>query len=410
MHYTYNNVNDAFAGLVSIFHTGYGPLETMSSRAGEVISMREPVTVTYRNPRQRVLFNRARDANPFFHLYEALWMLAGRNDVAPLAWYNSRISDITSDDGLTFNGAYGYRWRKATVYDPPDDDFCVDQLAVLIEHLKRLPNSRRAVLQMWNVEDDLLNIGPDKALKDVCCNLSGVFQVENGVCRSCEGKGTIVPWSDPTCNTPNNLCPECKGRPNEVPRYLNMTVFNRSNDLIWGMLGANVVHFSVLQEYMAAHLGLDVGQYHQISANLHVYTERWKPEEWLAIDGMNGWYNNGGLEPNRFKPFPLVQNPTVFDREVGPFVDMFYDAPAGTRWNEGRWEAHSAIRWQEPFLDKVAQPMFHAFYMHKNRDYSAALHWLKRVEADDWRIAGTEWIGRRATARAEKELLKVIRE
>ena len=32
---------------------------------------------------------------------------------------------------------------------------------------------------------------------------------------------------------------------------LNMTVSNRSNDVIWGTFGANVVHMSILQEYVA---------------------------------------------------------------------------------------------------------------------------------------------------------------
>jgi hypothetical protein len=35
-----------------------------------------------------------------------------------------------------------------------------------------------------------------------------------------------------------------------------MTVTNRSNDLCWGMLGANYVHFTILQEYLAARLGV----------------------------------------------------------------------------------------------------------------------------------------------------------
>ena len=42
--------------------------------------------------------------------------------------------------------------------------------------------SRRAVLQMWNVEDDLLKVDSSR---DVCCNLSVLFTVERGVCREC---------------------------------------------------------------------------------------------------------------------------------------------------------------------------------------------------------------------------------
>ena len=37
--------------------------------------------------------------------------------------------------------------------------------------------------------------------------------------------------------------------------FLDMTVCNRSNDLIWGCCGANAVHMSFLQEYVATMWG-----------------------------------------------------------------------------------------------------------------------------------------------------------
>src|SRR5690606_25634418 len=112
--------------------------------------------------------------------------LAGRNDVAPLAYYNSRMTEF-SDDGETFNGAYGYRWRhgkidgESPVWSERNDlnvkgGHGIDQLQILIQHLKTNPNSRRAVLQMWNVEDDLLKVDSSK---DVCCNLSACFSIRN---------------------------------------------------------------------------------------------------------------------------------------------------------------------------------------------------------------------------------------
>ncbi len=97
MHYTFRNVNDAFKGLVTAIAREKVATVRTPSRAGDVIQVREPVMVTYTHPRERVLFNRTRDCNPFFHLFESLWMLAGRNDVAPLAFYNSKIADFTND-------------------------------------------------------------------------------------------------------------------------------------------------------------------------------------------------------------------------------------------------------------------------------------------------------------------------
>jgi hypothetical protein len=120
MHLVFRNVNEAFYQMVWGFHDpGMGqhcgvsiPTDVTSSRYGEVMVVDEPLTVTFEKPTERVLFNVARDANVFFHLYESLWMLAGRNDVAPLAYYNSRMPEF-SDEGTVLNGAYGYRWRHA---------------------------------------------------------------------------------------------------------------------------------------------------------------------------------------------------------------------------------------------------------------------------------------------------------
>jgi len=106
----------------------------------------EPVTTTYLRPTERVLFHAGRDANPIFHLMEAIWMLAGRNDVAFLEQFNRTIGQY-SDNGEVFNAAYGHRWRK---------HFGHDQLIEVINLLRKDPKSRQAVIQMWD-DKDLLN-------------------------------------------------------------------------------------------------------------------------------------------------------------------------------------------------------------------------------------------------------------
>ena len=57
------------------------------SRNGPVLMMPDVVTTEYAKPEERVLFWPERDANPFLHLYESLWMLAGRNDIEPILRY-----------------------------------------------------------------------------------------------------------------------------------------------------------------------------------------------------------------------------------------------------------------------------------------------------------------------------------
>ena len=98
------------------------------SRSGSVIEFPSPVTTTYKRPEERVLFYKNRDANPFFHLFESIWMLAGRDDVKYLSNFNKRMEEY-SDDGHTLHGAYGYRWREY---------FLTDQLDWIVLHLKRV--------------------------------------------------------------------------------------------------------------------------------------------------------------------------------------------------------------------------------------------------------------------------------
>lgn len=391
MHLTCRNVNEAFRVLVESIHEGWIPTDIEASRYGEVIRVPEPVIVTYTHPLERVLFNAARDANCFFSLYESLYFLAGRNDVAPLAYYNSRMPEF-SDDGKTLNDSYGFRWRYA-VSGVDDYDGTIDredQLDTLVEHLRNKPESRRAVLQMWNVEDDLMNVDDSKG---VCCNLSAVFRVEWGRCPRC----TRIATSG-VVMAPFAPCSHCKGTPNDAPEFLNMTVFNRSNDLVYGMLGANAVHFSFLLEYMAARLGLKVGKYHQVTADLHAYTKTWEPEKWLA-DKTPDYYNPKAEDP--YPPLdghhtnspagvhtiPLVKNPECFERECRYIVQFHSDGESFGRLGGDRWE--------EPFLQTVAEPMFRAYHAYKSRSYDSALRWANLVAVEDWRIAAKGWIQRR---------------
>ena len=203
------NVNDAYnQGLIHLLKEG----EVQDTRAGQVIVLPYPLTTVYEKPTERVLFDPVRDANPFFHLFESLWMLSGRNDAT---WLDQFVSDFSvrfaEDDGMQ-HGAYGYRWRN---------HFYNDQLPVLIDILKTNNNDRRAVLTMWDPASDL----GVRDKKDIPCNSQAFLRVRKG------SSGPV----------------------------LDITVCCRSNDAIWGAYGANAVHFSVLLEYLARMIGVGVG-------------------------------------------------------------------------------------------------------------------------------------------------------
>jgi hypothetical protein len=212
MHVQYENVNHAIAILPQrIMREG---LEE-TTRNGKVVSYPLPLTVTTASPEQRVLLCPRRRANPFLFLLDGLSILSRVNLLKPFTDITPRFKDY-SDDGVTLRGHYGKR--------------LADQIPVAIDMLHSDPTSRRVTMAIWNSNDDL-----DAQSKDIPCNVHVNLRVVDG--------------------------------------GLDLTVFNRSNDLLWGMLGANIVQFSFLQEYIARCIGVRVGLLHQVSTNAHIYTE-----------------------------------------------------------------------------------------------------------------------------------------
>ena len=345
MHFAFRDVNEAFRSLVKYFD-GDHDIVRRPSRNGDVLMIDEPVIITYREPNRRVLFNSARDCNPFFHLFESIWMLAGCNDVKSLGHFNSNIGNY-SDDGITFHGAYGYRWRKWFGYD---------QLTDIVNQLREDPNSRRVVLQMWDA-----TVEPPHADTDI----SDPYQATQG--------GKDVP-----CNSHAYFSIRCdvENPDNREFRYLDITVCNRSNDLIWGALGANVVHFSFLQEVLADMIGIKTGRYHQITNNLHVYTAKWEPKKYLA----------DSTETMSEQPLPI----SAGDNFLGS-CERFVDY--------GCFDSMS-----HRYIRDVVGPMVYAFNHHKNRDYDAAVSSLGGVACTHWRYAGLDWIEKRRKLWEAKQL------
>ena len=71
------NVNDALLLGIDLFNSSVN-FRVQESRNGTTYEALEPVTTVYSKPCERVCLIKERDANPFFHFIESLWMLAGR--------------------------------------------------------------------------------------------------------------------------------------------------------------------------------------------------------------------------------------------------------------------------------------------------------------------------------------------
>jgi hypothetical protein len=315
---TQRNVNYVFP--IGIFYLNReGKLR--DSRNGPTLELLEPMGVTYLQSDERVLFSPERDANPFFHLFESLWMLAGRQDVAFLDEYNKGMAQY-SDDGIVFNAPYGYRLRHA---------FGFDQLDTTIRKLRSNPDDRRIVLQIHDPSDQ------DKRndSKDHACNIVITPRVRNG--------------------------------------KLDWTVYNRSNDYVYGMTGANVVHMSIIHEYVARMSGIPVGSYTQISNCVHAYVDNsvWQRVKDLPLSVVDP-YHSGVV-----KPFPLITFPSLWNKELN-------------EWMECPW---SGRKYVDPFFEKVAKPMAIVHRAHKeNKD---GLKYISAIADCDWKLAAIHWLEKR---------------
>ncbi len=217
-----------------------------------------------------------------------------------------------------------------------------DQLSVIVDLLRADPDSRRALLQIWDAEADL---GVNS--RDLACNTQAMFKVRGG--------------------------------------RLNMTISNRSNDIVWGCYGANAVQFSMLLEYMAARIGVEPGIYRQVSDSYHAYHDTWPKISDIAARFRGDPYVQGEVSV-----YPLVADPSHFDAEL---VRWFENPPDDLSF--AQWEAEAGL-WRNPYFIRVATPVHNSWLAYKRKDREAASQWLDRCAATDWQRAAREWLQRRS--------------
>ena len=228
-----------YEALQKLIHHG----DKVSPRGKPVKELR-PAAIEYQNPFNRVTFLGSRRVNPFFQLAESLWILSGRADVEWLTKFNANM-DMFSDDGVWFNAPYGERirtWNKNAAHNIIINP--VDQLHDAYLKLLTDKDTRQAVVVISNPMFDNYNYTVGEKGKDIACNLIFTFKIRN----------------------------DC----------LDITVFNRSNDLHWGVFGANLCQFSTIHEVMWSFLknsgekdfeNLKLGTYVQITDSLHIYLD-----------------------------------------------------------------------------------------------------------------------------------------
>lgn len=230
------SVSDSFSDVYHLINRKMmGSSETFSSRNGDTKELLNFKTQILK-PEYRCVGGANRDINIFFLLAEALWIWSGRRDVDFLAIFNERMRDY-SDDGVHFHAPYGWRLRRynldsRTLLTDSNKHVLsegIDQVQLAIKLLVEEPETRRAVMSIWNPNLDL-----GTKSKDLPCNDLVMLQ--------------------------------------EREAKIHMTVANRSNDLHWG-LPTNVFQFSWILELICLVVEKGIGTQTHLSKSLHLYVD-----------------------------------------------------------------------------------------------------------------------------------------
>lgn len=82
-------------------------------------------------------------------IHELLWFLKGDTNVRYLQENGVTIWNEWADENGDLGPVYGAQWRNW----PAGNGETIDQIAQIVEQIKRTPNSRRMLVSAWNVAD-----------------------------------------------------------------------------------------------------------------------------------------------------------------------------------------------------------------------------------------------------------------
>ena len=161
-------------------------------------------------------------------VHELLWFLRGDTNTAALRQHGVTIWDEWADAKGDLGPVYGHQWRSWTGTDGQTHD----QMAGLIDEIRRNPDSRRLVVSAWNVGDlSKMALQPCHAL----------FQFY------------VAPLV-----------------PGEARRRLSCQLYQRSADAFLGV-PFNIASYALLTHMVAQQTDLDVGDFVWTGGDCHLY-------------------------------------------------------------------------------------------------------------------------------------------
>jgi len=158
--------------------------------------------------------------------YELLWFLRGETNVRWLQARGVTIWDEWADKDGNLGPVYGSQWRSW----PDGQGGSIDQIAKVVEQIRRNPDSRRHLVTAWNpAEIDEMALPP--------CHCLFQFYVSNG--------------------------------------KLSCQLYQRSGDVFLGV-PFNIASYALLTHMVAEVTGLEVGEFIHTFGDVHLYNNHFE--------------------------------------------------------------------------------------------------------------------------------------
>ncbi len=154
-------------------------------------------------------------------IYELLWFIAGDTNVKYLQDHGVTIWDEWADENGDLGPVYGHQWRSW----PAPEGRVIDQLSMVIDTIRRNPDSRRMLVTAWNpAEVDKMALPP--------CHCLFQFYVADG--------------------------------------KLSCQLYQRSADVFLGV-PFNIASYALLTMMIAQVCGLEPGEFVHTTGDTHIY-------------------------------------------------------------------------------------------------------------------------------------------
>jgi len=154
-------------------------------------------------------------------IYELLWFLQGDTNIRYLKEHGVSIWDEWADENGDLGPVYGHQWRSWPDYNGGT----IDQISNVIDQIKRNPDSRRLIVNAWNVaEVDRMALPP--------CHTMFQFYVADG--------------------------------------RLSLQLYQRSADTFLGV-PFNIASYALLLQMVAQVTGLQAGEFVHTTGDTHLY-------------------------------------------------------------------------------------------------------------------------------------------